>query len=81
MTLQEAMNYRGENPATLGDKLEVKEDYVRRWCKPGGLLKLSAVRLQVQEVRDAMRYAIARMQRAQEQSNREKHRRGEGGLD
>ena len=26
--------------------------------------------LQVQEVRDAMRYAIARMQRAQEQSNR-----------
>lgn len=30
MTLQEAMNYRGENPATLGDKLEVKEGYVRR---------------------------------------------------
>ena len=37
--------------------------------------------LQVQEVRDAVRYAIVRMQRAQEQSNREKHRRGEGGLD
>lgn len=37
--------------------------------------------LQVQEMRDAMRYAIARVQRAQEQSNREKHRRGEGGLD
>lgn len=46
MTLQEAMNYRGENPATLSDKLAVQEGYVRRWCKPGGLLKLSAVRLQ-----------------------------------
>ena len=46
MTLQEAMNYRGEIPATLSDKLEVKEVYVRRWCKPGGLLKLSAARLQ-----------------------------------
>lgn len=46
MTLQEAMNYRGENPATLSDKLEVQEGYVRRWCKPGGLLKLSAARLQ-----------------------------------
>ncbi len=46
MTLQEAMDYRGENPATLGDKLEVKEGYVRRWCKPGGLMKLSAARLQ-----------------------------------
>lgn len=37
--------------------------------------------LQVQEVRDAVRYAIVRVQRAQEQSNREKHRRGAGGLD
>lgn len=46
MTLQEAMNYRGENPATLSDKLAVQEGYVRRWCKPGGLLKLSATRLQ-----------------------------------
>ena len=46
MTLQEAMDYRGENPATLSDKLAVQEGYVRRWCKPGGLLKLSAVRLQ-----------------------------------
>lgn len=46
MTLQEAMNYRGENPATLSDKLAVQEGYVRRWCKPGGLLKLSAARLQ-----------------------------------
>lgn len=46
MTLQEAMNYRGENPATLSDKLAVQEGYVRRWCKPGGLMKLSAVRLQ-----------------------------------
>lgn len=54
MTLQEAMNYRGENPATLSDKLAV------------------------QEVRDAVRYAIARMQRAQEQSNREKHQCGAG---
>ena len=41
MTLQEAMNYRGENPATLSDKLAVQEGYVRRWCKPGGLLKLA----------------------------------------
>lgn len=31
--------------------------------------------LQVQEMRDAMRYAIARVQRAQEQSNRQNHRR------
>ena len=46
MTLQEAMNYRSENPATLSDKLAVQEGYVRRWCKPGGLLKLSAARLQ-----------------------------------
>ena len=46
MTLQEAMNYRGENPATLSDELAVQEGYVRRWCKPGGLLKLSAARLQ-----------------------------------
>ena len=46
MTLQEAMDYRGENTATLSDKLEVQEGYVRRWCKPGGLLKLSAARLQ-----------------------------------
>lgn len=30
--------------------------------------------LQVQEMRDAMRYAIERMQRTQEQSNRENHR-------
>lgn len=37
--------------------------------------------LQVQEVRDAVRYAIVRVQCAQEQSNREKHRRGAGGLD
>lgn len=34
--------------------------------------------LQVQEVRDAVRYAIARMQRAQGQSNREKHQCGAG---
>lgn len=33
MTLQEAMNYRGENPATLSDKLAVQEGYIRRWCK------------------------------------------------
>ena len=37
--------------------------------------------LQVQEVRDAVRYGIARMQRKQEQRNREKYRRGAGGLD
>lgn len=34
--------------------------------------------LQVQEMRDAMRYAIAKVQRAQEQSNRENHKRGTG---
>ena len=37
--------------------------------------------LQVQEMWDAMRYVIARAQRKQEQRNREKHRRGAGGLD
>ena len=37
MTLQEAMDYRGENPATLSDKLEVKEGDVRRGGEAGGL--------------------------------------------
>lgn len=37
--------------------------------------------LQVQEVRDAVRYAIVRVQRAQEQRNREKHQCGAGRKD
>ena len=42
MTLKEAMIYRGENESTLATRpLDV-----RRWCKPGGLEKLSAQRLQ-----------------------------------
>ena len=35
MTLQEAMNYRGENPATLSDKPAVQEGYVRRAAAAG----------------------------------------------
>jgi len=46
MTLKEAMIYRGENEEMLAAALETKPIYVRRWCKPGGLLKLSAARLQ-----------------------------------
>lgn len=36
--------------------------------------------LQVQAMRDAMRYAVIKVQRAQEQSNRDKHRRDVGGM-
>ena len=58
MTLQEAMDYRGENPATLGDKIAVRE------------------------MRDMVfRVLVDPLKRKQEQSNREKHRRGAGGLD
>ena len=46
MTLKEAMDYRGENEATLAEKMGSAPGYVRRWAKPGGLLKLSAVKLQ-----------------------------------
>lgn len=46
MTLKEAMDYRGENEETLAAALETKPIYVRRWCKPGGLLKLPVERLQ-----------------------------------
>ena len=46
MTLKEAMNYRGENEEILAVKMETKTVYIRRWCAPGGLLKLSAARLQ-----------------------------------
>ena len=46
MTLKEAMTYRGENEETLAVKMETKAVYIRRWCKPGALLKLSAARLQ-----------------------------------
>ena len=46
MTLKEAMTYRGENEDTLAEKMETKAVYIRRWCTPSGLLKLSAARLQ-----------------------------------
>lgn len=46
MTLKEAMIYRGENESTLAEKMETKAVYIRHWCAPGGLLKLSAARLQ-----------------------------------
>ena len=83
MTLQEAMNYRGENPATLSDKIAVQEGYVRRWCKPGGLMKLSAARLQqlaqAREMRDMVfRVLVNPVKRKQEQRNREKHQCGAG---
>ena len=46
MTLKEAMIYRGENESTLALMLATRPLDVRRWCKPGGLEKLSAQRLQ-----------------------------------
>ena len=46
MTLEEAMHYRGENESTLALTLATRPLDVRRWCKPGGLEKLSAQRLQ-----------------------------------
>ena len=46
MTLKEAMAYRDENEETLAAALDAKPIYVRRWCKPGGILKLSVERLQ-----------------------------------
>ena len=46
MTLKEAMIYRGENEETLAKALDTRPLDVRRWFKPGGLLKLSAARLQ-----------------------------------
>lgn len=46
MTLKEAMDYRGENEATLSDKVGVNEGYIRRWAKRGGLMNLNAERLQ-----------------------------------
>ena len=36
--------------------------------------------LQVQALRDAMRYAIVKEQRAREQCNRDNHRRDAGGM-
>jgi len=45
MTLGEAMRYRGENESTLAVTLGSRAVDVRRWCKPGGLEKLSAQRL------------------------------------
>ena len=52
MTLKEAMIYRGENESTLALMLATRPLDVRRWCKPGGLLKLSAARLQLAEALD-----------------------------
>ena len=46
MTLKEAMAYRGKNADTLAEALDTRPLDVRRWCKPGGLLKLNAARLQ-----------------------------------
>lgn len=46
MTLEEAMKYRGETAATLAVLMKSQPAYVQRWCKPGGLEKLSAMRLQ-----------------------------------
>ena len=46
MTLKEAMIYRGENESTLALMLATRPLDVRRWCKPGGLEKLSAQRMQ-----------------------------------
>lgn len=45
MTLEEAMAYRREDELSLAQKLDVRPGDVKRWCKPGGLLKLSARRL------------------------------------
>lgn len=50
MTLQEAMDYRGENPATLSDKLAVQEGYVRRDPDRGGRCRGGAVRKRRQEL-------------------------------
>lgn len=46
MTLKEAMTYRGMTEEDLAKKLGSNPAYVRRWCWPGGLAKLSAERLQ-----------------------------------
>ena len=46
MTLKEAMKYRGENESTLAVALGSRAVDVRRWCRPGGLEKLSTARLQ-----------------------------------
>ncbi len=46
MTLEEAMKYRGEDERTLAQMLDARPIDVRRWCRPGGLEKLSAMRLQ-----------------------------------
>ena len=38
MTLKEAMDYRGKNETTLAEKMGSAAGYVRRWCRPGGVL-------------------------------------------
>ena len=44
MTLEEAMKYRGETVRSLAKATETS--CVKRWVQPGGLERLSAVRLQ-----------------------------------
>ena len=56
MTLKEAMIYRGENESTLALMLATRPLDVRRWCKPGGLEKLSARR---QEAWQTAKYRYA----------------------
>lgn len=45
MTLTEAMNYRGENAATLSGKLGMREGDVKRWMKPTGIMEMNAKRM------------------------------------
>lgn len=46
MTLEEAMKYRGETVRSLAKATETAPSCVKRWVQPGGLERLSAVRLQ-----------------------------------
>lgn len=46
MTLEEAMKYRGETVRSLAKATETTPSCVKRWVQPGGLERLSAVRLQ-----------------------------------
>lgn len=45
MTLKEAMDYRGENAATMSDRLGVTEAMVKRWCTAGRMMKLTGLEL------------------------------------
>lgn len=46
MTLEEAMKYRGETVRSLAKATETAPSCVKCWVQPGGLERLSAVRLQ-----------------------------------